>query len=190
MGSGIRSFDIFVSVDNQVFSIWLNDAITAVSTDPGGGTVTYSLLGDAGRFATDPLSGEIRVANQSLLESDTQYVLRVVASDGELSTMQEFSVFVKNVAPLSPNDFDPAPNVVRENAPSGTQVGLIAYAIDPGGWEIQYSLTDDAGGRFAIDGELGIVRVANGSLFDYESATSHTIRVRATKSPGLRLTHV
>src|SRR5262249_59931732 len=43
-----------------------------------------------------------------------------------------------------------------------------------------YHLTDDAGGRFAIDPSTGIVTVADGSLLNYESATSHNITVRAS----------
>lgn len=43
-----------------------------------------------------------------------------------------------------------------------------------------YTLDDNAGGRFAIDSVTGVVTVANGSLLDYETATSHNITVRAT----------
>src|SRR5258705_13861003 len=47
-----------------------------------------------------------------------------------------------------------------------------------------YSLSDDAGGRFAIDSSTGVVTVADGSLLDYETATSHAITVLATSSDG------
>ncbi len=47
---------------------------------------------------------------------------------------------------------------------------------------ITYSLDNDAGGRFAIDANTGIVSVADGTLLDYESATFHNITVRATSS--------
>ena len=45
-------------------------------------------------------------------------------------------------------------------------------------------ISDDAGGRFAIDASTGVVTVADGSLLDYESATSHTVTVQATSSDG------
>ena len=43
-----------------------------------------------------------------------------------------------------------------------------------------YSLTDNAGGRFAINSSNGVVTVANGALLDYETAHSHNITVQAT----------
>src|SRR4029434_5389960 len=46
-----------------------------------------------------------------------------------------------------------------------------------------YSLTDNAGGRFAIDAG-GVVTVANGSLLNYEGATSHQITVQALSADG------
>ena len=42
-----------------------------------------------------------------------------------------------------------------------------------------YRLTDDAGGRFAINPTTGVV-MANGALLNYETATSHTITVQAS----------
>ncbi|MFO1001915.1 MAG: cadherin repeat domain-containing protein [Planctomycetaceae bacterium] len=47
---------------------------------------------------------------------------------------------------------------------------------------ITYSLTDDAGGRFTINSTTGVVTVADGSLLDYETTTSHSITVRATSA--------
>ncbi len=45
-------------------------------------------------------------------------------------------------------------------------------------------LTDDAGGRFAVDLNTGIVTVADGSLFNREANASHVITVRATSADG------
>ena len=42
-----------------------------------------------------------------------------------------------------------------------------------------FALTDDAGGRFAIDSNTGEVTVADGSLLDYETNTSHSVTVEA-----------
>ncbi|MGB7329724.1 MAG: hypothetical protein WBD31_32920, partial [Rubripirellula sp.] len=47
-----------------------------------------------------------------------------------------------------------------------------------------FSLTDDAGGRFAIDSSTGEVTVADGSLIDYETATSHNVTVQVTDAAG------
>jgi len=74
---------------------------------------------------------------------------------------------------------------VAENAANGTQVARIT-AIDfdaPG--SLTYSVQNNAGGRFAIDSTTGIVTVADGTLLNFESATSHSITVRATDQGGL-----
>ena len=47
-----------------------------------------------------------------------------------------------------------------------------------------FSLTDDAGGRFAIDSSTGELTVADGSLLDYETATSHNVTVEVTDAGG------
>ena len=84
-----------------------------------------------------------------------------------------------------PTDANAAANTVAENAATGTVVGVTALATDAdAGTTISYSLTDNAGGRFAINATTGVVTVANGSLLDYETATSHNITVLATSSDG------
>lgn len=40
-----------------------------------------------------------------------------------------------------------------------------------------YSLTDDAGGRFVIDSNTGEITVADGSLLDYENSATHDITI-------------
>ena len=47
-----------------------------------------------------------------------------------------------------------------------------------------FSLTDDAGGRFAIDSSTGEITVADGSLLDYETNTSHNVTVETTDAAG------
>jgi hypothetical protein len=157
--------------------------LTASSFGYAGASITYSLLDDAGgRFAIDTNTGVVTVATGLLLnyESATSHSITVTASDGDLSTNAVFVIEVTNVAPFIPFDFDSAANEVVEGAPSGTAVGLTTLAFDPAGGLVTYSLSDNAGGRFAIDSSTGIVTVLDGTLLDYESATSHTITVVAS----------
>lgn len=49
---------------------------------------------------------------------------------------------------------------------------------------LSYSLTDTAGGRFAIHSSTGQITVANGSLLNRESAAIHSITVRVTDASG------
>lgn len=47
-----------------------------------------------------------------------------------------------------------------------------------------YALADNAGGRFTIDAATGAITVVDGSLLDFESATSHSITVRVMDAAG------
>jgi hypothetical protein len=88
-----------------------------------------------------------------------------------------------SISPVT--DSDTAANSVAENAANGTLVGITALATDADGTDtVSYSLDDDAGGRFTIDALTGAVTVFDGSLLDYENATSHTITVRAVSTDG------
>ncbi|MFN9411709.1 MAG: BspA family leucine-rich repeat surface protein, partial [Pirellula sp.] len=74
---------------------------------------------------------------------------------------------------------------IAENSTSGTVVCL-ATAVDPDRTgTVTYSLTDNAGGRFAINSSTGQITVADGSLLNFEAATSHSITVRVTDQGGL-----
>ncbi|MBL9035860.1 MAG: cadherin domain-containing protein, partial [Rhodospirillaceae bacterium] len=167
--------------------------ITVSATDPDAGdTVTYSLLDDAGgRFAIDANTGIVTVADGSLLNAAdaASHEITVLASSSDgLSSSQSFTIAVTNVnePPSIPVDNDGTVNQVAENAAPGALVGLTALSIDPDPSDpVVYSLTDDAGGRFAIDANTGVVTVANGASLDFEAATSHQITVQASSSGGL-----
>ena len=165
--------------------------ITALATDAGA-TISYSLSDDAGgRFAIDATSGVITVADGSLLdyESATSHDITVLAtsSDGSTSS-QQFSINLSNVNdnPVSAiSDSNVASNAVAENAATGTVVGITALATDADAdTTISYSLSDNAGGRFAIDATSGVITVADGTLLDFEIATNHDLTVLATSSDG------
>ena len=68
-----------------------------------------------------------------------------------------------------------AGGMVAENSPIGTPVGITVRAAGA----TSYTLTDNAGGRFMIS-STGFVTVADGSLLDYETATSHSITAQAS----------
>jgi protocadherin Fat 4 len=164
--------------------------VTASASDPDGTDfVTYSLTDDAGgRFAIDPNTGVVTVAGAIDREAATSYdiVIRATSSDSSFTSMTvTISISDVNESAVStPVDASPVSNSVAENAASGTLVGIIASATDADATTntVTYSLTDDAGGRFAIDPNTGVVTVADGSLLDFEAATSHNITIQATSS--------
>ncbi len=69
---------------------------------------------------------------------------------------------------------------VAENSANGTIVGTMLATHGVPTSTYTYSLTNSAGGRFAIDSQSGQITVANGTLLDFETSSSHTVVVRVT----------
>jgi hypothetical protein len=98
----------------------------------------------------------------------------LVAGDGN-GTYDVFRVTnpLGNVAPTA---LKVDAQQVQENATTDTLVGTLATVDANQGDLFTYSLLNDAGGRFKIAGNQ--VQVADGSQLDYETGTTHVIRVR------------
>jgi phosphatidylserine/phosphatidylglycerophosphate/cardiolipin synthase-like enzyme len=159
--------------------------ITAEAIDPDpGDTVIYGLINNAGgRFTIDQNTGVITVAAALDFETATLHTVTVEATSTDTSTsIATFSITVTNVnEPMGAvTDVDSSPNEVAEDAAIGTTVGITASAIDPDGSAVSYNLTNDAGGLFSINPNTGVVTVSG--VLDAETATSHTVTVRATSS--------
>jgi Ca2+-binding RTX toxin-like protein len=157
--------------------------------DPdAGATLTYSLADNAGgRFAINATTGALTVANGTLLnfESAASHNVTVRVTDqGGLTFDKVFTLGVTNVNE-APSNATLTGGSVAENAANGTVVGTVAGVDPDAGAILTYSLTDNAGGRFAINASTGAITVANGSLLDYETAPSHAITVRVVDQGGL-----
>jgi Ca2+-binding RTX toxin-like protein len=82
-----------------------------------------------------------------------------------------------------PNNISRGALSIDENSAPGALVGVL-IGEDPDDATLTYTLTDNAGGRFAINNS-GQVTVANGVLLDYEQNQFHNIVVRVTDPGGL-----
>lgn len=155
--------------------------------DPDAGdTFTYSLTDDAGGRFTIDANGMVRVADASLLdyESATSHSVTIQVTDSAGNTYARahtINLYDENEAPT---DLKLTNVEIAEGAANGTVVGTAAATDTDAGETFTYSLTDNAGGRFTIDGATGAITVADGSLLDYETATSHDVTVRVTDSGG------
>lgn len=125
--------------------------------------------------------------DQRIAETATSHniAIRATSSDTSFSTFT-LAISVNSVDALDVDavaDTNAAVNEVAEDAAVGTEVGVTAFAQDDDVTNtVTYSLSDDAGGRFAIDANTGVITV-NGAL-DYETATSHSVTVLATSTDG------
>ena len=62
-------------------------------------------------------------------------------------------------------------------------MGVTGLAADADATDdVTYTLSNNAGGRFAIHATTGVVTVADNTLLDYETNTSHNVIVRATST--------
>ncbi len=124
--------------------------------------------------------------NRETLGASRSITVRATSIDGSTAD----TVFTININDLdefdttATFDTDASANTVAENASNGTTVGIVASASDGDATTntITYSLDDNAGGRFTIDANTGVVSVLDGTLLNYENATSHVITVRSTSA--------
>ncbi|MFN6130640.1 MAG: beta strand repeat-containing protein, partial [Planctomycetota bacterium] len=120
----------------------------------------------------------LRTSGNTLTDVFT-YTMRDTA--GATSTTQ-ITVTIQG-ANDAPNDIT-GTLTIAENSAYGAVVGTASGQDVDTGDAFTYSLTDTAGGRFAINAATGQVTVADGSLIDFETDTSHTITVRVTDLAG------
>ncbi len=102
---------------------------------------------------------------------------------GGLSSTTQLTITIQGQNDV-PHDLTSGTLAVNENASNGAVVGAISGHDMDSGDTLTYSLTDSAGGRFAINSTTGQVTVADGSLLNFEAAQSHNITVRVTDTAG------
>ena len=192
-----------VEVQLDITHTWVGD-LTGLLIAPDGQQIT--LFDRFGRFGDDydntrfdddaavgitdgtpPYTGTFRPAESfaalSGISITGNWVLAITDNatrDVGVLNSWSLSISVESGSDIgSISDSDSAPNVVSENASVGSRTGITAMASDPGD-SVTYMLTNNAGGRFSIDTNTGVISVA-GQL-DYESADRHVVDVRATSS--------
>ncbi|KJC39075.1 hypothetical protein UP09_24605 [Bradyrhizobium sp. LTSP885] len=165
--------------------------LTVSATSSAGNPVTYSLTGDSsgGGFKIDPHTGVVTVADPTKIDFESSaghaYTVTVLANDGILTSSQNFTIAVNDVAPVAPTDSNAAANTIAEGAAAGTLVGITAHSTDVNGGTVTYSLaTDSSGGGFKVDPHTGVVTVADPTKIDYESAPGHAYTITVSASDG------
>jgi hypothetical protein len=84
-----------------------------------------------------------------------------------------------------PTDIQLSASAVEEQAPPGSEVGVLA-AVDADASDTHsFELVDDGGGLFVVDGDR--LEVAPGAIPNYETGASATVTVKVTDSGGLGL---
>ena len=158
---------------------------TASAIEPGGGTITYSLInsGDASYFSINASTGAINFNAVPSYELKNTYQFTVQATEASgLSSTQSVTINITDVAPTFSSP-------VVASVPEGTSISTIIYtaqAIEPGGGALTYSLNGTDAAAFNINAATGAVTFINAPI--YETKNSYSINVTATESSGLATT--
>ncbi|XZE45558.1 cadherin domain-containing protein [Pirellulaceae bacterium SH467] len=198
----LDEFDVSTPTDTDTATNEVNENVTIGTTvgitanafdlDSTTNTVTYSLTSNPdGLFQIDATTGVVTTAaaiNREVHGASRSITVQATSSDGSIAA-QTFNIDINDLDEFDvsvPTDADSAMNEVEENSTSGTLVGITVSSIDADATtnSVTYSLDDSAAGRFNIDSVTGVVTVADGSLLNFEAASSHGIVVRATSSDG------
>jgi hypothetical protein len=157
-------------------------------TNGGAGGLTVALHG----FAT-PERVKLLLQHLSYKRTDEAAHAPItvqikLTDDDNLTTTATVTVKSATTPPppnAAPTDLSLSAGSVQENAAAGTVIGAFT-ATDPNASDrFTYTLLDDAGGRFAVQGDRLVVK--RGDLLDFEQKASHDVRVRVTDSGGLSL---
>ena len=100
-------------------------------------------------------------------------------------TIVDASSFIGVSTNHAPTGATMSGGAVAENSANGTLVGTVTGTDADPGEILTYSLVSNPNSLFAINSSNGQITVANGSLLDYEAATSQSITVRVTDHAGL-----
>ncbi len=180
-----------VSIPNTNMKVGDTVTVTITVADDGGETYT-NLSGTVGGFALSALSrtdnttytAQFTVTEGgSDIEAGSDIPVNLTLTDSAGNTSSNYiTAITQNADELDANSPGTPTGTldIDENSANTTAVGAVTGGGSDG---ITYTLTDTAGGRFAID-TSGNLTVADGSLLDFETDTSHNITVRATDNAG------
>ena len=159
------------------------------ATDVNVGEVfTYTLVSGTGDTdnASFTISGSsLRAVSAFDFETKSSYSLRLRVTDkGGLFFEKEFVITVANIND-APTNISASASSVAENAASGTTVASLSATDADAGDTFKYTLVSGTGdtdnASFTITGNT----VSTAAIFDFETKSSYSVRVRVTDAGGL-----
>jgi fibro-slime domain-containing protein/RHS repeat-associated protein len=146
-------------------------------------TVLWSVVSGPGQAGFNPLN---RAASVASFNTPGAYVLRLTASDSELTASDDVNVEVRPAAP---------PAVVAINSPADgstitNRTSFFGSVSEGSVWKLEYSLNTDAGSPAQVWTTIasGSTAVTNGLLGTFDPTLlvngNYTVRLRATNAGG------
>ncbi|MCA8983005.1 MAG: cadherin domain-containing protein [Planctomycetaceae bacterium] len=168
--------------------------VNVVEVDAGQ-TLTFSIISGniGGTFAINAATGEITVANNALLDTETrpQFNLIIRVDDSgtpKLSHSQTVTIDVQNINELPVVDAV-GPFSIAENSPLGSVVGTATVTDnDPGDTHTWAIIAGNTNNTFQINPLTGEISVFRPQFLNFEVTPVYTLTLRVTDAGGLQAT--
>ncbi|OED40529.1 hypothetical protein ACH42_16090 [Endozoicomonas sp. (ex Bugula neritina AB1)] len=155
--------------------------LLANATDSDGDLLTaidLSVNGNA--TVTANIDGSFIITPDADFNGSVRIGYGVTDGNHIVSNTVDLTINAVNDGPeLLENSVDDSFQIV-DNSADLTVIGTVAATDADRDDTLTYSLTDDAGGRFAIDSSTGEITLADGSLLDHDTSESHVISVQVS----------
>ena len=161
---------------------------TLSATDPDGDTsFTYTLVPGTGSTdnASFQISGSNLLTNAVLdYETKSSYSIRVRTTDGGGASFEkQFTVTISNLNE-APANITLSKSTVAENSAIGTTIGTLSATDPDGDTSFTYKLVPGTGSTDNASFQISGPNLLTNAMFDFETKSSHSIRVRATDGGG------
>lgn len=164
--------------DDLIIHVAEENANVTNTYDGGQGTDTLRLIVTSAIYGSQAFRDDLAHFQAMIRQQGT--ASGTFASLGiQITSFEHIDVQV-NDSNHAPTGIDLSNSPVAENSANGTVIGALSATDPDAGDTFTYTLVNDAGGRFAIDGANLVVA---GPL-DFESSTSHQVTVRVTDAAG------
>lgn len=176
------SADATLTIDENTANGFYLHTVTA--QDANGDAVVFSIAegNTDNAFSIDPMTGALTIINSAALdrEKNSSFVLLVQASDGSL---YDNAVIVVNLNDL--NDNAPSLSDISIDIPENTANESVVHTLAASDSDItgvlKYEMKGGTGQAvFNLDGETGVITVADVIALDFETTASFTIVVEVS----------
>jgi VCBS repeat-containing protein len=159
----------------------VGDTLSVTAVDTSGTAGAVSAWDADGSFTYDP-DGQFEYlkAGGSAIDSFTYTV-----SDGNGGTDTATVTITINGASDAPTNISLDDSSIAENLPAGTLVGSFSTADPDNGDTFTYTLVSGTGGNDNASFTIAGNKLRTAAVFDYETKSSYSIRVRTTDSGTL-----
>ena len=170
--------------ENTPAGVHIGEAVSAKDADTGD-TLTYTLSGtDAAAFDIDSTTGQLKTKAALDYETKNTYSVTVKAADGILTDTIRVMIAIIDVDEGSAPAFagNRTTRFVKENTPSGQNVGSPVSATDEDDDTLTYTLSGTDAAAFSIVRTTGQLKTR--APLDFETKNAYTVTV--TVSDGGR----